>query len=561
MSIFVRMKHLWQRIIQAEEKNYLRWNTFTFIGIFLMVVCGINATRGLEQHMDVMFWDESLYLSRGLSMFQHIPRDWGPSYSLWYKFLSLFISDRVDLYYFNFKLTTILISISFFLLLMACGVQRVLAFVFSIFFLSSFINLPLWPRVSHFCVIVLIAGILIAKYQATIVSKFVSFSAALLVCAFARPELFLPFMVCFLLTYFFFFATLKNSNRKDMALVAGLTVSFLFLYKFFKTPLNNGDATRGIGVFLQHFAMNYAQWHHSDAIFWLDFPDILKENFKDTSSLKGMIASNPDMIKRHLFSNISNYSSQTGKIIFSFFAPIFTKSTHWLCLMVSVMLFGVYFSFTKTIKDKRRKVFTLIKHNLFTLLVLFLFALPPFMVCIYAYPREHYLLLQVPLLLLLIALAISSISVEIYKSAQKIVVISVVWFFVMPVAEDFNYFRMFRQEESLCNLKTVQYIKAHFSGKDTIHVFDMEGGITNMLPANFVNNNYMYLRDRNKISLSDFLKESKYEIIYKTPTLSMLNSVQKDTVLFDLLKNPEKYGYFEQKTGNFTPSLLLKKPS
>jgi hypothetical protein len=131
----------------------------------------------------------------------------------------------------------------------------------------------------------------------------------------------------------------------------------------------------------------------------------------------------------------------------------------------------------------------------------------------------------------------------------------------MPVAEDFNYFRMFRQEESLCNLKTVQYIKAHFSGKDTIHVFDMEGGITNMLPANFVNNNYMYLRDRNKISLSDFLKESKYEIIYKTPTLSMLNSVQKDTVLFDLLKNPEKYGYFEQKTGNFTPSLLLKKPS
>ena len=117
-------------------------------------------------------------------------------------------------------------------------------------------------------------------------------------------------------------------------------------------------------------------------------------------------------------------------------------------------------------------------------------------------------------------------------------------------AEDFNYFRMFRQEESLCNLKTVQYIKAHFSGKDTIHVFDMEGGITNMLPANFVNNNYMYLRDRNKISLSDFLKENKYEIIYKTPTLSMLNSVQKDTVLFDLLKMRFAYFLKQKLTAN-----------
>ena len=61
MSTFVIMRHAWQRIIQADEKNYLRWNTFTFAGIFLIIVCGLNATRGLEQHMDVMFWDESLY--------------------------------------------------------------------------------------------------------------------------------------------------------------------------------------------------------------------------------------------------------------------------------------------------------------------------------------------------------------------------------------------------------------------------------------------------------------------------------------------------------------------
>lgn len=559
MSIFVIMRHAWQRILQADEKNYLRWNTFTFAGIFLIIVCGLNATRGLEQHMDVMFWDESLYLSRGMSMFKYIPRDWGPSYSLWYKMLSFLFSDRLELYYFNFKLTTILISVSFFLLLMACGVQRILAFVFSVFFLSSFINMPLWPRVSHYCIIVLIAGILMAKYQKSIVAKFVFYSFALLVCAFARPELFLPFLVCFVLTYLFFFATIKQRNKYDIALVAGLTLFFLVLYKFFKTPLNNGDSTRGIGVFLQHFAMNYVQWHHSNTVFWLDYPDILKENFKNATSLKEMIEVNPALIKHHILSNGYHYCTQTAKIVFSFFAPIFTKKIHWLCLMVSIMLFGVYFSFTKTIKDKRKKVFSLAKDNLFTLLVVFLFALPSFIVCIYAYPRQHYLLLQVPFMLLLIGLAISSITVEIYKSAQKIVVVAVVWFFVMPVSEDFDYFRMFRNEESLANQKSLKYIKQHYTSKDTIHIFDLEGGMTNLLPANFVNNNYIYLRDRNKILLSDFLLSNKYDIIYKTPILTMLNSVQQDTILFDLLKNPTKYGYLEQKTGNFTPTLLIKK--
>ena len=142
-----------------------------FVGIFFLIISGINATSGLEHYMDVLFWDESLYLSRGLSMFEYIPRDWGPSYSLWYKLLSVFIPDRVELYYFNFKLTTILLSISLFLLLLACGVQRILAFLFSLFFISSFINIPVWPRVSHFCIIVIITGILIAKYQKTTVAK------------------------------------------------------------------------------------------------------------------------------------------------------------------------------------------------------------------------------------------------------------------------------------------------------------------------------------------------------------------------------------------------------
>jgi len=542
-----------------QEKNYLKWNTYTFVGIILIIICGIKVTYNLASFMDVLFWDESLYLTRGVTMFPSIPKDWGPAYSLWYKLLSLFIKDRIALYYFNFQLTTILIAIFFFVFLMSCGIQRVLAFLLSILFLASYINLPLWPRVSHFCILVVLAGIVIAKYQTSKLSKWTIICFVLLIVSYARPELFLSFLFSFCLLIVGFFYKIKSINKKEIGLF-GLLLFFLgFMYVFFKTPLNGGDANRSIGVFLQHFAMNYSQWHHDDSIFWLDFPDIVRTNFTDSFSLKAIIQSNPTLFFKHITSNIVHFIEQISKLVFNFFAPIFTKQIHWLCLMVSIILFIIYFSFTNTSSKKRLRFFALIKENFLTLTALFLFSIPPFLVCIYAYPRAHYMLLLVPFLLLLLSLVISSMAVEIENPIQKMTVIAVVCFFTLPVAEDFDYFKMFRKENDLRNLKTLNYIKHNFKTQDSVRVFDLEGGMTNLLPPNFTNYNYIYLGSRKKTRLSSFLLEHKFDIIYHTPTITKLNDVQTDTMLFELLNKPEKYGYNRQKTGNFTATLLIKK--
>jgi hypothetical protein len=515
-------------------------------------------TWRLENYMDLLFWDEALYLNRGVNFFAHPPKTWGPSYSLWYTFLSFFISDKVHLYYFNFKLTTILICIALFLLLLSCGVQRVLAFIFSLFFLSSFINMPVWPRVSHYCVILLIAGIVVSKRQKTLAASLAVCSLALLVCAYARPELFIPFLLCAIPAYVLFLANIRSAEKSEWLLMGILTVLCVFIIYFFKTPFNSGDTGRGLRVFLQHFAWNYTEWYHLHNAFWFDFPDIIHKHFPDSSSLKGIITSNPQMFERHLLSNISNYAIQMSMIVFSFFAPIFTKDLHWLCLMVGGMLFIVYFSFTRTSK-KRIRFLVFSKNNLLTFFVLSVFTLPSVIVSIYAYPRQHYLLLQVPFILLLIGLSISSIAVEITKPIQKIIVVAAIWFFVMPAAEDFRYFNLFRGEESMANLRNIRYIKDAVKTKDTVRVFDAEGFMTNLLPPNFTNYNDAYYRNMSSIVLSDFIREHHIDIIYKTPTLMMLNNVQKDTALFDLLNNPSKYGYFEQKTGNFAEELLIKK--
>lgn len=543
-----------------KENNYLKWDQFIWVGILCIIICGINVTAGLDKYMDVLFWDESLYLHRGYNMFPQIPRVWGPTYSFWYKILSFFITDKVELYYFNFKLTTILVSLMLFIFLLSCGVQRVLSLIFAILFLSSFINLPIWPRISHFCIIIILSGLIIAKYQKSYLSKFIIVTFALLICGFARPELYLSFIACFIISYILFFLKIKKLSKLELFQILLLTIFVLIVYIYFKTPLNNGDSGRGLGVLVQHIAMNISQWNKDENIFWIDFPNIIKANciIPEQPTWKEIIQKNATLLEKHFFSNIINYLIQTGKIIISFFAPIFTKQFHWLCLMVCIILFIVYFSYTRSIIKKRWRFYGLIKSNIFTIFILLIFAAVPVFVCIYAYPREHYLVLQVPFLLLLTAIIISSIAVEIEKPIQKIVVISFILFFVLPSTEDFTYFSMFRKEDSLCNQKTLAYIKQHYTTNDSVRIFDVEGSLISLLPSNFTDYNNKYLTNKDSIDLSDFILHNKFDIIYNTPTLLHLKSIQNDTILFDLLNHPEKFNYRLQKTGNFTPTLLIR---
>ena len=188
------MHSIWKILLKNKEQNFLKFDKFLFLGIALLIVCGIKICWNLQNYMDVLFWDESLYLNRGTCMFDFIPKDWGPSYSLWYKILSLFIQDKIQLYYFNFTFTTILISIALFMLLLSSGVQRIISFMLAMIFLSSFINLPVWPRISHFCILIIISGVLLAKYSKTTLLKFSVMSFAFLICSYARPEIFLPFI-------------------------------------------------------------------------------------------------------------------------------------------------------------------------------------------------------------------------------------------------------------------------------------------------------------------------------------------------------------------------------
>ena len=81
---------------------------------------------------------------------------WAPLYAVWYFLLSLIQPDRVALYYLNYQLITILLPVALYAVLRRCRLAAPAAAGIAFFVLIGAINLPVWPKVSHFALVVIL---------------------------------------------------------------------------------------------------------------------------------------------------------------------------------------------------------------------------------------------------------------------------------------------------------------------------------------------------------------------------------------------------------------------
>ena len=123
----------------------MKKRTLLVSGILLLLLAGLKWARHLSQYMDVTFGDEAQYLRYGLDLFQTIKKDWGPSYNLWYKFLSFFQSNPVSLFYLNYQVTTIVLAILLFLFLVRYNISVIISYWLSFCFLLSTTVIDTWP--------------------------------------------------------------------------------------------------------------------------------------------------------------------------------------------------------------------------------------------------------------------------------------------------------------------------------------------------------------------------------------------------------------------------------
>ena len=148
---------------QPNYKTTLPYRIAYLCSIALLVFLGLKWQSNLTSVMDVLAADEAEYLRNGLALFDKVYKDWGPSYNIWYKILSIFTTTKLELYYLNFTITAVFAAVLLFVVLERYGISLIVALFLSALFFISELNIETWPRVSHFVFICLMIGLYISN--------------------------------------------------------------------------------------------------------------------------------------------------------------------------------------------------------------------------------------------------------------------------------------------------------------------------------------------------------------------------------------------------------------
>lgn len=527
------------------------------LGVVVIFSVGWLFTSDIFLSVDLLFWDEANYMKSGMAMPEKFNRAWGPSYAVWYKLLSFLESDTIRLYYLNYRLMTILPAVALFVFFALSNIRLWVSFSLGLLFLFASLNLPVWPKISHYALFVFMLGMILMKYIPNYLVKISFISVFALFISYSRPEFYLSYLGLLALWIVALCFRQFRSRPAIIWSVVFLLIGFSAQY-LFKNPLFNFQGDRSALAFAQHFMFNYFTWNEIDQDFWITWMPYYDELFGNAASIKEIYAVNSQMFYLHFLTNFQNYFIKSFHLFSDAMLPealvnIPIKGRIAILLIGTVIMMTLV-SFNHFFSNLIRSL----RKNALVLLVLFIFIAPSLISCFVIYPRDHYMIFHYFFILFFASVIIffkpkGSPVYDKYSFIFSILVLFIVYW-LMPSTQAYDHFDLWRKEKSQANLKTVEALRA-YEFTDSIRIVENEGGI-NL----FLNDNYIWIRGFMKdTSWTSYIENEKVDIIYVTPSLVKYPSLKSDTswVLFE--RNPEIYGFEKVLTGNHQPYLYIKK--
>ena len=501
---------------------------YRIIGIFFICVIGILYTKDIELWIDIGLADEAKYLGDGVNFIRARPDSfWGPLYSLWYYFLNLFSGDAISLYYLNYRLMTILPCIGLYLFLLKIKVTSTLSFYFSFALLISMINLPTWPKVSHFCLTLIFIGLILVH---TIKEKNARLLAALiisLIISYIRPEFILSSI---LLLGILIKRTIRNNFGTKRILFAVLTTVVLLL--LFGIPYSPG---RNLTAFGQAYHKYLDLGDRIDDDGAKDWKEILSEDFGNPKTITDVILNNSSKFIKHIGINLSKVPSLYINSIETLFPyNIFPVSLLIKVLIVlSIILIVFVLLLFNRIGNYRNIILNGFTENKDLLIFSIIFSLPPLLSMILYYPRSHYIILLLPLIYLVVGQMITPLKFNSdVKNVISFCIIILVSFLLIPQLSSVLTKSNFK------NLTAVQSIK-NLNISERINLLENEGGLNVYLPGN-----YKWIKLESKEgNFTEFVDENNINMIYYSYSLNNTVQLKRDSTWFEFLNNPETFGF------------------
>ncbi len=375
-----------------------------------LLLCGWKYLHHLERYLDLTLQDEECYLWVGTCMTD--PLHWlttcnapdrSPFYSVWYHLLSTVIHDSIPLFYVNCVGITLALPVLLYAALRVRKVQIPLAFGVSLFFLVSYCNLGVWPKVNHFCAVILLGAVVFSAFAKRLLQSLWIGGAGCFLCSYVHPEFFYTFILLVITGGLVAILYWRECTWVDLIeLLVGAFLAGICLY-LIGIPLS-GD--RGMIAFGQHFSINWLRWNgRTDLRPWFDWEQILRENFGTTAGLGAVLVANPLLFLRHTGVNLLGIPATLAHLFLahaSILVPI--RFVYWegvlLILLMAFLIYraGVTFS----------RMRTNLTHNLDLILVAAAYLLPSLIAAIIIFPREHYLFIPGLWLILLPVVILSA---------------------------------------------------------------------------------------------------------------------------------------------------------
>ncbi|MBI4673038.1 MAG: hypothetical protein HY741_15395 [Chloroflexi bacterium] len=365
-------------------RSYLERFLPGLVIITALVFAGGKYLYALSEVLDIDLADESKYLYRGVDLLHSgfSPATWAPMYSSWYFLLSLVQPDRVQLYYLNVALLTILLPVLLFVLLRRYQVSLLVAACAAFLFLISNANLGVMPRVNHLALVILLVALLIASFTKSLSKRFAIVGLGALVASYARPELYYAFILAGLVSLGL---ALRARDRWAGILSALVLLAAIPLGQLLGVPLSG--AQRTLTAFGQHYSLNWITWTNNVGRVspWSDWQRIIQNDFGDARNLLDVVRANPAQFFRHVSANIANLPSNLFALL-AYHANVFLPEAlraqeAWLWPLLAAFALIL----------RRDRLLPQFKRHQDLLLLLGFISIIPIGVTLIIYPRAHYL--------------------------------------------------------------------------------------------------------------------------------------------------------------------------
>lgn len=514
----------------------------------------IRIISELAQYLDVLFLDDSFYMMAGVKFFELPYKAFGQVYRFRFWLMHLWEQDLVNLYYLNYKISILLSPLLLYIYLRRIKTHVLVAFLITFFYSISHVHITTWPRVSHMCIEVILLALITSTFLKSTYYRLFLFVLTALFLSYIRNEFFLSFLLLFV--PFVGWGVLQIFREKKYAAIPlSLIVGALYFVvsKKLGNPMAGDGAGRAVVAFGQHFAYNYVTWNNLNEPFWVTWIDIMQRVFGDLVDFKTAFKTNKLILIKHLTSNVQNFAIYHLQYLGDF---IFPNSIIKINASIKIILAGMIFIFwSKKFPNKESKQVFADNKILFTLGVLLLILLPTFASSFLIYPRDHYLIMQVLLVVLFIVLSLNTLKIT-FNNSLIILLVFLFAFMIAPRAEKFEYFNLLRKNEGRPNYEAIKKLNEIYTGKDTLTIFEHEGGI-----INFIEGSEEKRRWLSRLGLDTtfvpYIQRERVNVIYHSDFLYLDPKINQDSTWHRFIANPELYGFVKINLENSPGSRFL----